>query len=697
MKQTWPITVLALLLVLAVGVGFFFYEKNRGFQKALTLAQEEIDRLTQDRDQALGQTGQIKKQMGDKAKKIEELSARLDQALKKNNQLVIQRNNSGQEVQSLKAALADKTGREKELLDQAAARSQAMEDLKAQLDQARKQDIALNMTLADKTSREKKLLDQAADRNQAMEDLKARLDQARTELEAASEKAGGLDEQTRILANDLKAARQKNADLENQVRDLGEKRTTLENHLAESSQTITRLQAQLDEKQAELNRQLSILFGQIRELDQNLAYEKEQNQGLSQASDQLESDKKALENRLAALSESISRLETQNEGFKTRLNETGRKLAACQTGNKALSQDLDQTKTRLQTLAGASEKAGALEQELFQCTRALAALEKQARQLSAENSLAQDQLAEKTAETNRLRQDAQKQAGNSNLQITELSARIKGLNQNLAESGRRRRTLEKNLLDLRARLTRAKDSLALCQKQEKEAGVRTLGLETDRSRLEQDLKNISLELEKTREKLRDEVLRANELRQRLEKTSAQMRAMDKNLEELAQSKGATQEALSRLKTTYQDLIKEFKAEISTKEAAIEQLKEKLTVTFLDNVLFDPGRATISAKGKKTLDRIGKVVSQNKMVEIVAAGHTDDVPIAKVLRYRYPTNWELSASRAAAVIRYLQTRFNIDPSRMTARGNAFYKPVAPNDSAENRAKNRRVEILITARP
>jgi chemotaxis protein MotB len=77
------------------------------------------------------------------------------------------------------------------------------------------------------------------------------------------------------------------------------------------------------------------------------------------------------------------------------------------------------------------------------------------------------------------------------------------------------------------------------------------------------------------------------------------------------------------------------------------------------------------------------------------GHTDDVPIGATLKDKYFSNWELSAARAASVVRYFQHHHKIDTQRLEAVGFAEYRPIAPNDSVANRQRNRRVEIQLTA--
>jgi chemotaxis protein MotB len=155
-----------------------------------------------------------------------------------------------------------------------------------------------------------------------------------------------------------------------------------------------------------------------------------------------------------------------------------------------------------------------------------------------------------------------------------------------------------------------------------------------------------------------------------------------------------EDSMRRLERTYAELVDQFKVEMDSKEATIETLKKKLTVTFVQDILFRTGETVISSDGKKMLKKIGTVLKQNGSDKIVVRGHSDTMPIAKENRERFPSNWELSAARAAAVVRYFQYATGINPRRMEAVGASFYQPVAGNDRPEDRARNRRVEIFIT---
>ena len=113
------------------------------------------------------------------------------------------------------------------------------------------------------------------------------------------------------------------------------------------------------------------------------------------------------------------------------------------------------------------------------------------------------------------------------------------------------------------------------------------------------------------------------------------------------------------------------------------------ISIKDRMFFKTGSAEIKDEAMEALNDIGGYLSRipNK---ILIEGHTDNIPIHTK---KYPSNWELSAARAINVAKYLIKRYNIDPSRVSATGYAEYRPIAPNDTPEGRAKNRRVDIVI----
>ena len=113
------------------------------------------------------------------------------------------------------------------------------------------------------------------------------------------------------------------------------------------------------------------------------------------------------------------------------------------------------------------------------------------------------------------------------------------------------------------------------------------------------------------------------------------------------------------------------------------------MTFTDSFLFAPGSAEIQPQGRPLLDEIGRLIRQLPY-DVRVEGHTDNLPIRT---RRFPSNWELSTARAVNVVKHLIETENVDPRRLSAVGYGDSKPLVPNDDAQQRAQNRRVEIVL----
>ena len=156
------------------------------------------------------------------------------------------------------------------------------------------------------------------------------------------------------------------------------------------------------------------------------------------------------------------------------------------------------------------------------------------------------------------------------------------------------------------------------------------------------------------------------------------------------------EEVLAMRGTYENLLENMKSEIEKGKITITQLRGKLKVNMLDEILFDSGETTINPQGIEVLKRVGSILLNVKDKAINIEGHTDNVPIGAELSKKYPTNWELSVARATIVARYLQEKSNINPILLSATGFGEYKPVATNETEEGRAKNRRIEIVLIPR-
>lgn len=141
---------------------------------------------------------------------------------------------------------------------------------------------------------------------------------------------------------------------------------------------------------------------------------------------------------------------------------------------------------------------------------------------------------------------------------------------------------------------------------------------------------------------------------------------------------------------FQDIIRNIQENVKDQRMVGFNVDERgLTIRFLDNVLFDLGRAELRTDAFGLLDAVGKALKNNDHY-VRIEGHADNLPIHTA---QYPSNWELSAARSIAVTRYLIDKNGLEPRKMASLGYGEYRPIYPNTSEENRAKNRRVDIIV----
>lgn len=140
---------------------------------------------------------------------------------------------------------------------------------------------------------------------------------------------------------------------------------------------------------------------------------------------------------------------------------------------------------------------------------------------------------------------------------------------------------------------------------------------------------------------------------------------------------------------YSDVGEFLESEGIAENVTALRTEEGVHLVLADNILFNPGQADILELGEEYLNKVGQLLTSISN-DIRVEGHTDDVPMSS---YRFPSNWELSGARAGRVVRHLIEAHDITEKRFLIAGYGETRPVAPNDTAENRSKNRRVEIVI----
>jgi len=155
--------------------------------------------------------------------------------------------------------------------------------------------------------------------------------------------------------------------------------------------------------------------------------------------------------------------------------------------------------------------------------------------------------------------------------------------------------------------------------------------------------------------------------------------------------------LSALEADYKKLSVIFEEEIANKELQLQQLADGIEVAIPSDVMYESGSATatIGSDGIEYARRLAEFLKENDYF-ISVVGHTDNQKPTRALAKKYPTNWDLAGARAASAVNYFVSQ-GVDPTRMVASSRGEFDPIASNDTAEGRAQNRRIQIILRSLP
>jgi chemotaxis protein MotB len=211
-------------------------------------------------------------------------------------------------------------------------------------------------------------------------------------------------------------------------------------------------------------------------------------------------------------------------------------------------------------------------------------------------------------------------------------------------------------------------------------------LQTDKNQEIDALQKQREGLEQQTRELQSQRKALEEQKAALERQQSQLRT---DLERAEKQRAQLEAANQQTKSQYDGLVSNLNEEVKKGQLQVRQYKDMLTVEVAEQLFFDSGKAALKDSGKEVLKKVGEVLKgyDDKIVRVV--GHTDNVPIATA---QFPSNWELSAARATTVVRFLQSA-GVPPERLSAAGRGEFSPIAPNDDAEGRRKNRRIEITL----
>ena len=247
-------------------------------------------------------------------------------------------------------------------------------------------------------------------------------------------------------------------------------------------------------------------------------------------------------------------------------------------------------------------------------------------------------------------------------------------------------TFEENLKTSESEKAALQSELAKLKKDYDQLKEQNTSLAGDNAELNNLLKAKKGELNTKISELRDQIA---DKEKALSAKNAEIQALNQEKEKAIQEK---EKSIAELKKTYTSLVGEMSEEIKKGEITITQLKDKMSINMVDKILFDSGSADIKKDGKKVIDRVAEILAKVMDKQIRVEGYTDNVPISPRLAVKFPSNWELSTARATTVARHLQDK-GIEPKILSAAGYSEFRPVAPNDNEEGRAKNRRIEISL----
>ena len=159
----------------------------------------------------------------------------------------------------------------------------------------------------------------------------------------------------------------------------------------------------------------------------------------------------------------------------------------------------------------------------------------------------------------------------------------------------------------------------------------------------------------------------------------------KRMEELKKAQAQAEARAAQ----FRKLVTQFKALTDAGKLKVEIRENRMIIALGDKILFDPGKTDLKPEGKDALTQVTAVLKDLPNRNYQVAGHTDNIPIKSG---KFRSNWDLSTARAVEVVNFMISG-GLDPKRLSAAGYADTSPVAPNDTPENKAKNRRIEITL----
>ena len=282
----------------------------------------------------------------------------------------------------------------------------------------------------------------------------------------------------------------------------------------------------------------------------------------------------------------------------------------------------------------------------------------------------------------------------------------KDLEDKYADLKRENKKLSSDYEDLLKMKNEAQNSLNKLQNQYDEAVAQRDKLQSDYNATKSSLsnlkasydaleKNSSSEIAKNAQKNRELLaqLEAKEQalateNERLKNLKKELDARSNRVQELESVIAAKDAKMNQLKDAISKALTNFEG----KGLTVEQRDGKVYVSMENKLLFSSGSWAVGSEGRSAVNQLGNVLADNPDIAILIEGHTDNVPYAG--NGQLSGNWDLSTKRATAIVNILRENSSINPENLTAAGRGEYAPIASNETAAGKAKNRRIEVILT---
>lgn len=224
-----------------------------------------------------------------------------------------------------------------------------------------------------------------------------------------------------------------------------------------------------------------------------------------------------------------------------------------------------------------------------------------------------------------------------------------------------------------------KEQLGSCKDDNDKMSDRLAALQRDTTRLGSNVRNYQ-------DMLSSNMTQKDKLNSLLSQKMDELNERERTINELQDMINAQNEKVQQLLNSVKDALLGFGSD----ELSIKEKDGKVYVAMSDKLLFESGSARVDKRGKEALAKLAEVLNKQTDIDVFIEGHTDNKPINTA---QFKDNWDLSVIRATSVVRILTKDYGVSPLQIQPCGRGEFIPVADNESADGRSKNRRTEIIM----